>query len=376
MSRVDPRAGDTGFPVRSLCLVSPFPPPFGGMAVQADKLAHALEADGVAVERVRTNPLDAAPRGFIARVPYVRTLASLALFLRDLHRALGRTDAVYFLTSFVNFFFWVTLPAMILIRLHGKPLVLSARGGGARAFFNRHGPLVRLSMRLADRISTPSAFLRDVFRDTLGLEAVIVPNIADVEQFTYIERECFRPRFLVTRKLEPIYGVDCVIRAFAVIKARCPEAVLSVVGAGSQMEMLGQLARELGLADSIRFLGQVDHNGIQKVYARHDVLLNASSVDNLPGAILEAFASGVPVVSTAAGGIPYLVQDGQNGLLVPVGDWQGLAEAALRVIREPGLGARLARAGLMTTRQFAWAEIEPILKDMFSAMRREKACPA
>jgi hypothetical protein len=122
------------WPIERLCLVSPMPPPYGGMAIQAEKLCERFRACGLAVDLVPTNPL--MVRGLLlARVPGIRTAVNLLMFLWSLHRALGQADAVYFLSGFRNFFFHVTLPGLLLIRLHGVPIALSARGGDARNFF-------------------------------------------------------------------------------------------------------------------------------------------------------------------------------------------------------------------------------------------------
>jgi glycosyltransferase involved in cell wall biosynthesis len=78
-------------------------------------------------------------------------------------------------------------------------------------------------------------------------------------------------------------------------------------------------------------------------------------------------ASGVPIVSTDVGGIPYLVEDGVSALLVPSGDAQAMASGALRILDDPALGARLARAGLEASRGYAWAQVR---SDLFAVYAR------
>jgi glycosyltransferase involved in cell wall biosynthesis len=91
------------------------------------------------------------------------------------------------------------------------------------------------------------------------------------------------------------------------------------------------------------------------------VVLNASRVDNLPNALLEALASGVPVVSTSAGGIPWLVQDGLTARLVPVDDVDALAAAVIEVLEGPELASRLSGNGLREARRYTWDEVRPVL---------------
>lgn len=339
------------------------------MAIQAEKIAVLLREQGCKVVEVRTNA--AAGRGsMLSRVPGVRSLVNLTRFLRELDGALRRTEVVYFLTGFFNFYFWVTFPALLLIYARRKPVVLSARGGDAARFFRRYGKLVGPVLRRADKITTPSGFLRDVFRDAFALEAQVIPNIADLEQFVYRPRSPFRPRLLVTRNLEHIYGIDTVLRAFALVRDKHVQATLDIAGGGSLRAPLEQLAVELNVADAVTFHGPVNHEQIQRLYGECDIYVNASRVDNLPGSLLEAFASGLPVVSTRAGGIPYMVEDGVTGLLVDVDDHQALAEQVVRILDNPKLGIALADAGYAESQKYARKNVAPQLVGLLAQHAR------
>ena len=95
------------------------------------------------------------------------------------------------------------------------------------------------------------------------------------------------------------------------------------------------------------------------LYAQADCALNTSTVDNMPISVLEAFASGVVLVSTAAGGIPDIVTDGVCGLLAPVGDDAALARAVCRVLQDRALAARLRASGLEAAAAVAWGNVRP-----------------
>ena len=97
-------------------------------------------------------------------------------------------------------------------------------------------------------------------------------------------------------------------------------------------------------------------------------MLNSSTVDNMPIAILEAFASGVPVVSTSAGGIPDLVAHGVSGLLVPVGDDRAMAREVLRVLQHPALAAEMRWAGLQEAKKYAWIQVRPLWLRAYSRL--------
>ena len=137
-----------------------------------------------------------------------------------------------------------------------------------------------------------------------------------------------------------------------------PEATLRIVGDGCQRGRLEALVNELGLR-SVTFSGEIEPAGMPEVYDGADVLLNASTVDNMPLSLLEAFAAGLPVVSTAAGGIPHLVRDGETGLLVDIGDAAGLAAAAVRLLRDDELASRLAAAAREECSRYEWSATGP-----------------
>lgn len=328
---------------KGVCIVSPFPPPYGGMAIQAQKFVSLLKGSGYRVIPVRTNANFPKYMTFLARIKGVRTLISLLLCLNNLNRALHQVELVYFLTGFFNFFFWVTYPALVLIKLRRKKVILSAHGGAAKLFLEKYGLFLKPILKRVDIFTTPSGFLADAFKKVLNIEAQIIPNIIGLDQFRFRERRFFRPKLLVTRSLEKIYNVETVIKAFKIVNDYFSESTLGIVGDGSDREKLKKLASRLGLSNCIKFYGRVNNADIQKIYEEYDIFVNASNVDNLPISILEAFACGLPVVSTNAGGIPYLVENEVTGLLVEMEDFKGLANKVTKLVEDQKLSYRLCR---------------------------------
>src|SRR5205807_623617 len=115
----------------------------------------------------------------------------------------------------------------------------------------------------------------------------------------------------------------------------------TVAGYGSEECRLKTMTQQRGLAGSVEFAGRVEPDGMPALLDAHDVFLNASVLDNQPVSILEAFASGLPVVTTAAGDIPAMVSDGRSGLLVPVEDAAAMARAVLSLLANPARAAAL-----------------------------------
>ncbi len=340
----------------AICVVGPLPPPSGGMANQCEQLVRLLRAEGLDVELVRTNtPYRPA---WVGKVPLVRAGFRLLPYLLHLWQAAGRARVMHLLANSGWAWHLFAAPAMLVARLRTTPVIVNYRGGNADSFFARAPQhVLRLLGRASLRV-TPSEFLRRVF-SAYGLTAEVIPNIIDLSRFAPSAPRSFgdAPRLVVTRNLEPIYDIPTAIRAFAAILPAFPGAHLTVAGSGPDLSRLRVLVSELGLSDQVAFSGRIDNAAIPALYAQADCLLNASTVDNMPISILEAFASGVPVVSTSAGGIPDLVEHGVSGLLVPIGDHQAMARELLRVLQDASLAASLRQAGLRQAQKYAWPEV-------------------
>lgn len=355
-----------------IVLVGPLPPPAGGMANQTRQLARLLSEDGVRVDVVRQNR-PYVP-GWIARVPWVRALVRLLPYLIALWRAAGRRSVMHVMANSGWSWHLFAAPAVLIGRWRGAAVVINYRGGLADDFFRRAYAFVGPVVRLADAVVVPSGFLREVF-GRRGVDAQVVPNIIDVERFRRGEdRDATSgAHILVARNLERIYDNATAIRAFQQVRQQVPEARLTVAGSGPEEGALRGLADELGIGDAVEFAGHVDNAGMPALYRSAAVALNPSLADNMPISILEALAAGVPVVSTDVGGVPYLVEDGRTALLVAPGDPARMAQAVLRVLREPGLAARLARAGEAASRDYAWESVRERWFDVYRCALADRA---
>lgn len=340
----------------SVCIVGPLPPPSGGMANQCEQLVRLLQRDGVQVELVRNNP-PYSP-SWIGQLPGLRAVFRLVPYLYRLWSAAGRVQVMHVLANSGWAWHLFATPAAWIGRARGVGVIINYRGGNADRFFSSAPGHVLATLAKADARVTPSGFLQRVFAKH-GLDATIVPNIVDLSRFRFVQRPPFgdAPHLIVTRNLEPIYDIPTAIRAFAIVRRRFPGARLTVAGSGPELDRLRALAGELGLEDCVNFCGRLDNAEIPALYASADCLLNPSTVDNMPISILESFASGVPVVSTDAGGIPDLVDNGVSGLLVPVGDADAMANGVLRVLGDQSLSAALRAAALEAATAYAWPTV-------------------
>jgi glycosyltransferase involved in cell wall biosynthesis len=258
-----------------------------------------------------------------------------------------------------------------IARVRGVPVIVNYRGGGAAAFLARSVRWVRPSLAAASMLAVPSEFLREVFASH-RIAAEPLPNIVDLSQFRFAYRRASdAPHLVVTRNLEAIYDIPTAMRAFARVRETYSAARLSVAGSGPELHNLEALAAAIGVADAVSFPGRLDRDQVAALYREADVMLNPSRVDNMPNSVLEALACGVPVVSTRAGGVPYIVRDGVSALLVDAGDAEAMASAILRVLRDTELAKRLVTAGLAEVQQYTWANVRVRLAELY-----ERVLPA
>ena len=339
-----------------IAMVAPSLGVLGGQAVQAKVLADHLRADGYGVELVPINPPFPRGAGWLKRLRFIRTVANEGLYLPTL-RKLRSADVVHVLSASYWSFLLAPLPAIVAARKWGKPILLNYHSGEADDHLAHWGSLVHPWLKMVDKIVVPSVFLRDVFARH-GYRAEVIHNIIDTGQFRYRERLPLLPEFLSVRNFEPHYGVEYTLVAFAMIQTVFPAASLTVAGQGPQEAELKHLAQALALRN-VRFIGAVDPVEMPSLYDRHSVFLNASFVDNQPLSVLEAMASGMPVVSTPIGDIPNMVKDGESATLVPAGDPYAMAKAATLLLEQPQRAALMAQRAKESLIHYGWSKVGP-----------------
>jgi glycosyltransferase involved in cell wall biosynthesis len=320
-------------------LVAPSLRFLGGQAIQAQRLRdHLRQQPWVSVDLLPVDPVLPAPLNRLQRIKYVRTVVTTLAYVASLFRTVPRYDVIHAFSASYWSFLLAPAPAVLVARLFGKRAIVNYRSGEADDHLTRWGwhaiPLLRLS-----KIVVPSGYLVAVFRK-FGLSATSIPNFLDLDSLPYRRRTNVRPKFLSNRNFEAHYNVASILRAFAVIQASVPEATLDVVGDGPERERLHALAAELQL-QHVTFVGPVPPKDMRQRYDAADIYLNAPVIDNMPGSILEAFACGLPVVTSDAGGIPYIVRNEENGLLTSANDHLALAKGALRLLADQALALSL-----------------------------------
>lgn len=341
-----------------IAVVGPLPPPPGGIANQTAQLATLLREAGAEVELVQANP--PWQPAWAARVRGLRALLRLPPYLWRLWRAAGRAQLLHVMANSGWSWHLQAAPAIWIGRLRGRGVMLNYRGGEAPAFLARGARLVCFSLRRAHAVIVPSAYLARVFGE-YGISTQIVPNVVDLQRFFPAPHLPGQAHVLIARHLEALYDHATALHAFALLRASLPHAQLTIYGEGPELARLRQLSAALQLQTAVRFAGRTDNAAMAEHYRSADLLLNPSLADNQPNCVLEAWACGVPVVSTNVGGVPDLIQPQRDGLLVPPGDADAMARAMLAVLTQPSFRLQLAGGGLAAAQRYSWTQVAPLL---------------
>ena len=229
-------------------------------------------------------------------------------------------------------------------RLARVPLALNTRHGRGPLPGSQRARLFNFAARLAGRVVCVS---KDAAALTVrsGLPANLVTTIwngIDTQKFPFCELCISGPAIVVARLAEG-KNIDALIRAAALVRQRIPEFHLRIVGDGSCRAELQALAAELGITEHVAFTGEAANVAEQLQQASMFVLPSLSEGISL--SLLEAMATGLPVVATSVGGNVEVVQDGETGFLAPAGEPAKLAEAMLRLATDGELARRMGAAG-------------------------------
>lgn len=199
----------------------------------------------------------------------------------------------------------------------------------------------------------PSNYLKTAF-EKRGYPTTLIPNIVEIEEYVFKERKELQPKLLWVRAFKDIYNPMLAAAVLAEVKKEYPKALLCMIGPvkDDTYEKTKQLARSLDVFDDIEFTGVLPKEEWHRKSENFDVFINTTNVDNTPVSIMEAMALGIPIVSTNVGGLPYLIDDGIDGILVPKDDPKEMSNAIVRMLKTNDI--HLAKNGREKVEKFSW----------------------
>ncbi|HVM57085.1 MAG TPA: glycosyltransferase family 4 protein [Gaiellaceae bacterium] len=376
--------------MRVLVVSGIWPPDVGGPASHAPDVAAFLRARGHAVEVVTTAsappPAESYPVHWISRaLPkgaiHVRAAAEIA-------RRARAADVVYTTGMFGRSASGATLARRpYVVKLTADPAFERARrrgmvGGDVDEFQRSHGDVAIRVLRIARdaelrhaaHVFTPSAYLRELAL-AWGVPAErvsVLPNPAPPlpelrpREVLRAELGLDGPTLAFAGRLTAQKSLGVALEAVAAVDG----VTLAIAGEGDERAPLERRAAELGLGARVRFLGALPRERVLELFRAADAAILSSSWENFPHTVVEALAVGTPVIATAIGGVAEIVNDGENGLLVPAGDAVALADAVRRFLADEPLQARLRAAAAPSVAEYAPERVFSRLEDALANAAR------
>lgn len=371
-----------------------WPPDVGGPASHAPDVAAFLHSRGHIVEVVITASAAPAPQAYAVRW-ITRSLPKGAIHVRtglEVARRAARADVVYTTGMFGRSAFGARLARRpYVIKLTADPAFERARRrgivGGDVDEFQREGSgaavqLLRIArdveLKRAAHVFTPSAYLRElalswgVDSERVSVLPNPAPNLPALRSRDELRRSfgMTGPALAFAGRLTAQKSLRVALEAIAAVDA----VTLSIAGEGDQQRALERDVAELGLTERVQFLGALPRDRVVDLFAAADASILSSTWENFPHTVVEALAAGTPVIATATGGVGEVVRDGENGLLVPLGDSSALGEAIRRYFGDEELRRRLREQAAASVEQYSqeriFTELEQTLEQVTRTLAR------
>lgn len=288
-----------------------------------------------------------------------RLLEMIGVFLKNKHK----TDVVLIDTySTLNFYYAVVIG--YLCRIYKVPYIPILHGGDLPSRLERNPKFSKRFFNNSRVNISPSLYLIEEFKNRAIQNLVYIPNSVELKQYPFRLRKKLRPKLLWVRSFAEIYNPLLALQVVEELLNRGYDVEMCMVGP----EKDGTLARCKKIAEDLRlpisFPGLLQKQQWINLSAEYDIFINTTNFDNMPVSVVEAMALGFPVVSTHVGGIPYLIKNNQEGILVPPNNPAVFCEAIETLMDSPSLAEAVSNNARTKASQFSWDELREIWKEI------------
>jgi len=270
-------------------------------------------------------PLPVLSRYVYLRILYrvIETFYRCLIIFKEIY--MFRADAIL-----VQYVFHYGLIGGVAAKLSRKPCIVQAIGSDLKIVpLSRLGRIVIcLTFKITSGVICVSRDLENIAKKLGASDTIVVPAWLDLSDFPEKGSHKKNNQIIAVMKLSPIKGAPYLIKAMKYIE----EGNLIIIGYGAERKKLESLSFKLGLSDRVFFIDWVNRSRLWKHLQQSTIFVLPSLSEGCPRAILEAMASGLPIVATKVGGIPEIITDGVNGILVPPMNEKALADAIVRLI--------------------------------------------
>lgn len=258
------------------------------------------------------------------------------------------------------------------------PFVVSLRGSDVPGYSERFSflygfirPLVRLIWRKSEKVVANSQGLKNLALETNSQQKIdVICNGIDITQFGKSENkkdQKFEDKFkiLCVTRITPRKGVRYLIEAFGKLSKKNNKLSLEIIGDGDEKKNLENLAKELEIADKVDFIGLVPHEELPPYFEKADVFVLPSLNEGMSNSMLEALASGLPLVATDTGGTRELVKEEKNGFIIKMKDSSDLAEKIEKLIGNNDLRKKMGEESRKKAENMSWEKVAKEYVDLY-----------
>jgi len=265
-------------------------------------------------------------------------------------------------------YLWESITTRLLKFLH-KKVVLIVHGGSIPARMEKDPAKYLKSFKRADVVVAPSPFVSSTLKK-YNIQSELIENVVNLNDYQFNYKEQFRPRILWMRTLEDIYNPEMGVRVAAILAKKYKDFKMVMAGHDrGSLELVKQLAKDLAVEDKIELPGYIS-NQQKNIYAKElDIYICTNRIDNAPVSFIEMMALGLPIVSVNIGGIPYLLKDGCNGLMVDLDDDAAMADKISSIVEQPEMGMQLAANGKKYAENFGEKPVMQKWKTLFQQLQ-------
>lgn len=270
----------------------------------------------------------------------------------------GRKFDYVLIDTYSTLNFWYAAGSGVICHWLGIKYIPILRGGGLANRLEKNKWISKFYFNNSYVNISPSSFLIDQFSSEGITNSKFIPNTIPFENYLYTKRTKVKANLLWVRAFDQVYNALLALETIELLRKTWPDVKLIMVGPDKD----GSLNELKKIADQkqlpVHFTGKLSKQEWLALSRDCDIFINTTNIDNTPVSLIEAMALGLPVVSTNVGGIPYLIDHEENGLLVPPDDAEKMSDAICRLLNEPGLAERISENGRAKVKNFDWEQVK------------------
>ncbi|TBW25670.1 glycosyltransferase family 4 protein [Gramella sp. KN1008] len=277
----------------------------------------------------------------------------------------GKADLVL-IDTYSTSNFWYAVSCGAVCRILNVPYVFILHGGNLKMRFSKVSQWILEIFKAAKANVVPSQYLLEKLEPIGFLNLKLIPNWIDLKMYPFKLRTNLSPRLLWVRSFDEVYNPGMALEVIESLQEDHSDAQLCMIGPekDGSLQRSESIAREKNLP--IQFKGKLSKEEWIDLSKDFDIFINTTSIDNTPVSLIEAMALGLPVVSTNVGGIPYMIDDEVNGILVKSQKPEEMFHAIHNLLKNPDSAETLSCNGRKKVEEYDWSHVKPLWLELLS----------